>query len=149
MTNNRITHPTFDDINAMVRRINDDIRSHGHHFDQIIALARGGAVGGTMLSHLMKTPVIYPAYSSKQGAGDDRNHDNTLPEVDAETILIFDDILDTGRSVQEVYDVYTERGHCVKVAALYFKHGSVISPDYVGEIITDDVGFIYFPWELV
>lgn len=143
---NEINRPTFDEIVAMVKQLADSIAEAGKP-DIIVALARGGAVGGVMLSHALGVPVVFPSYSSKAGAGDDRDHDNQLPVIAGQKILIFDDILDTGLSVQEVSAHY----HCdndVTIAALYTKDTSCVVPTYSAVHITESTGFIFFPWEI-
>lgn len=141
--------PTFDEVTDMILDIGKKIAEHDDvHIDVIVALARGGAVGGVMLSHLLDTRVVFPSYSSKEGQGDDRNHDNVLPEMSGQTILVFDDILDSGNSVREVVEFYNERRNTVIVATLYQKETSCITAEFFAQCVSVDDGFIYFPWEL-
>lgn len=141
-----VNHPTFDEIVAMIKQMADSIAESGKP-DVIVALARGGAVGGVMLSHALGVPVVLPSYSSKSGAGDDRDHDNQLPVIEGKKILIFDDILDTGLSVQEVSAHY-HMNNDVTIAALYAKDTSCVAPTFPAVDITESTGFIFFPWEI-
>lgn len=126
------------------------MNEEGYRPDRIIALARGGAVPGVMLSHRLGIPVTIVAYSSKSGAGDNRNHDNILPTLPAGStkLLIVDDLVDSGRSMAEVVEYYMESTQQIKVATMYAKEGTAVVPDYYWHWLNKDAPFIHFPWEM-
>jgi hypoxanthine phosphoribosyltransferase len=124
------------------------VKSSAPKPDLLLGLTRGGLIPAVMLSHMTGIPMIAAQYSSKDGAGDNKNHRNRLPNIDAEHIMIVDDIADSGYTLQEVSDHYTKQGHVVSTSVLYYKEGSVFSPTFHAAAIEADSPFIYFPWEM-
>jgi hypoxanthine phosphoribosyltransferase len=129
--------------------------------DYIIGLSRGGLIPATVLSHMSELPLVPVKYSSKSGNGNNKNHDNILPSIpvlfesgvgpgmELPTLLIVDDISDSGKTLREVVDHYTRSGHTVYSAALYYKELAtpVIEPDVFWRSISEDGPWIIFPWE--
>lgn len=154
-----MTHPTYDEVHKMcdgiVYQLLGDEKFGTEIPDTIIALSRGGLIPGVILSHeliaLGKTVVVVPlAYSSNHGNGDDRNHNNRLPMLDSNNILIVDDICDSGHTMKEVQEFYSARPRgrrVVRTAALYYKESSVHLPTYFSTQITSNSPWIVFPWE--
>lgn len=116
---------------------------------KIIGVARGGLIPATILSHLLKdVPLIPINYSSKKGKGDNKNHSNELPNIKNETILIVDDIVDTGHSMLEIVKHFKQFSSNVITASLYYKFGAVYTPDFYMEKIPKDSNWIVMPWEI-
>lgn len=150
MTDFILTHPSFENVKQAARHIVNKMDEEGFRPDRMIALARGGAILGVVLSHMLNVPVSIVAYSSKRGKGDDRNHDNSLPDIESDNLLIVDDLTDSGHSMKEVADVYggdlnpTRR---LRMATMYAKEGGVVLPDYYWHWLPKAAPFIHFPWE--
>ena len=146
-----LTHPSFDNIKQAVNHIVEKMNEDGYRPDRIVALARGGAILGVMLSHRMNIPVTIVAYSSKAGAGDNRNHDNVLPPLTNKKLLIVDDLVDSGKSMEEVVAHYSGLipDNNFRVATIYAKEKSVVEPDYYWHWLAKDAPFIHFPWETI
>lgn len=145
-----LTHPSFENVVQAARDIVTSMNADGYVPDRIIALARGGAILGVILSHLLKVPVTIVSYSSKSGNGDNKNHDNKLPEVDGQSLLIVDEIVDSGLSMKEVANWYLfPQPRRVRTASMYAKEGSAYTPDYCWHPLASDAPFIYFPWEVL
>ena len=87
-------------------------------------------------------------YSSTAGAGDNKNHCNEIPEIQAKNILIVDDICDSGLTLHEVHGELTRRKQYCRSAVLYFKEGmSGHFPEFYWHSIPKDSPWIIFPWE--
>lgn len=145
-----LTHPSFENVKQAAQHIVNKLDDDGFRPDRIVALARGGAILGVVLSHKLNVPVTIVAYSSKKGKGDDRNHDNDLPSIEDEKLLIVDDLTDSGHSMAEVVAVYAgqdDKTHQVRSATMYAKEGAVIQSDYYWHWLTKNAPFIHFPWE--
>ena len=144
-----LTHPTYGNIETACIHIIKELDAHGERPTKIVALSRGGLMLGVILSHNLNVPMIPVQYSSKAGRGDDKNHTNQLPEIRGEDILVVDDIADSGHSLQEVVDFYSqsERANNVFSAAMYLKEGSVHTPTVHWHSLKKDGPFIHFPWE--
>lgn len=117
----------------------------------IVGLSRGGLVPAVVISHALENlsyeNVVVPvSYSSKVGNGDGKNHDNKLPMLRTESILIIDDIIDGGHTMKEVYDFYVQR-HVTHTASLYYKESAVFQPTYYWQLIPENSPWIIFPFE--
>lgn len=164
MTTNQfvLTHPSFENVKFAAKHIVSEMDKEGFRPDRIIALARGGAILGVILSHRLNVPVTIVSYSSKKGKGDDRNHDNALPKVEGVNLLIVDDLTDSGHSMAEVVAAYQNgcasietsdshialrSDHVIRTATMYAKEGAVLRSDYYWHWLPKNSPFIHFPWE--
>lgn len=151
-----LVYPSWDQIQYGVAKLCYLILESNIIIDSIVGLSRGGLPPAVMASHLMQRPMIPAGYSSLRGAGDDKNHNNTLPPIaypiragfDFPTLLIIDDICDSGNTIAEVREHYINGGHDVTTAALYYKEGASYTPDFCWMTIPYDAPFIVFPWEM-
>lgn len=146
MMHTYITHPSWDAIDQLINDLYHQIKAKGVNYTTLIGLSRGGLIAAVKLSHLLDIPLTPVCYSSKSGAGDDKNHSNVLPILTDESVLIVDDIMDSGLTVHELVDFYANHNY-VDTATLYFKESSCIAPTFKGITIPHDSPFIYFPWE--
>lgn len=148
-----LTHPTYGNIETACVSIIQQLDAKGIRPTKIVALSRGGLMLGVILSHNLSVPMVPVQYSSKHGKGDDKNHTNQLPIIENETILVVDDIADSGHSLQEVCGFYkngTDQvgfGNEIYSAAMYLKEGSVHTPTVFWHNLKKDGPFIHFPWE--
>jgi len=93
--------------------------------NHVTGIPRGGTILAILYSHRFN--VSYTPYMS--------NHYSDL--------LILDDIADTGVTFEEINSSYPNP----KKGALMYKSSSTFKPDFYGEEIPDDYGWIVFPWE--
>lgn len=146
-----LTHPTWDQIHIGTTDLTRRLVSGHRYCDYIIALARGGLVPGVLMSHqLHDTRLLSVQWSSTAGRGDDKRENVPLPHLllgPEHTVLIVDDICDSGHTMNEVASHY-EKNHKVVTASLYAKAGAAITPDIVWQEIPEDSPWIIFPWEL-
>jgi len=67
-------------------------------------------------------------------------------EIRGRKVLIVDDVVDSGRTLEVVSEQVRLRGAAeVRTAALYYKPRSIIKPDY---LVVETEKWILFPWEL-
>lgn len=154
-----LAHPSWSQIDKACAVLAGQIMRLSHFRDTkeaaIVGLARGGLVPAVIMSHILGIKLFPISYSSKAGNGEYKEYENTLPEIPFRTLLIVDDIVDTGHTFKEVVGHYqslkNEDGitkHDVFSAALYYKQGSVFRPNYAWQDIPYDAPWIIFPWEL-
>lgn len=149
-----LAYPSYDDLHIGCGTIVQKLLAFDKVIpNRIVALSRGGLFPGLVISHMLEA-IGYPnkvmpvAYSSKSGYGDGKNHDNILPLVSHEKILIVDDIADGGHTMEEVTKAYTSLpGNQVVSAVLYWKESSIFTPDLFWQKIPADAPWIIFPFE--
>ena len=146
------SHPTYDEIQLACRHISEFIHYNDSGIgkvDSIVGITRGGLMPAVELSHLMNIPMETVNYSSKDGNGDDKNHANLLPDLKGDSILLVDDICDSGNTLQELKAIYEGRGYNVFSAVIYYKTQTqpVFKPDVWAVNISQNFGWIIFPHE--
>lgn len=144
-----ITNPTYDQMHNAAITMVREARTLAW-LDCIVAPARGGLMFGVIASHKLNIPVYPALYSSKKGNGDDKNHANVLPDVgDVKTILLVDDIVDSGETLKEIVEHYEGLGYKVITAVFHYKEGAVFHPNLYYWRIPADSEFITYPYEVV
>lgn len=150
MYNETWLQPSYNEIhNACVDAVNMFGR-YKFKFDHIIGVSRGGLFPAVILSHLLELPLTPVSYSSQLGKGDDKNHNNTLPRIKSNRlVLLVDDICDSGNTLLELKNHYEADGCMIYTFALYYKSRPlpVIIPDFKWRTIPEDAGWIIFPFE--
>ena len=124
--------------------------SESDPYECVVGLTRGGLIPAVSISHMLSLPMIPVCYSSKEGQGDNQDHSNELPELPYKRILIVDDIIDSGSTIEEVYRHYHVQPNSgrIDVAVLYWKCGAAWVPDMAWQEIPEDAPWIVFPWEV-
>ena len=147
-------NPTYDEIKACCKHLADFIHYNDSGIgkvDCIVGITRGGLMPAQELSHMMNIPMETVNYSSKSGAGDNKDHQNIIPDIRGKSILLVDDICDSGGTLYELQKEYMKRGYEVFTAVIYYKKlsaaNSAIVPDVWALKISQNFGFINFPWE--
>ena len=140
---------SYTDIHNEVVDYANIIKDNNVNYDMIIALARGGSLIGTILSHALDTPVKIVEYSSIFGQGETKHAYNAnLPKLKPhQHLLVVDDICDSGHTLQEVMEHYEADGHVVNTYAVYFReHEHFVHTPNHSYVIEDDA-WIVFPFE--
>jgi hypoxanthine phosphoribosyltransferase len=141
-------YPSYNEIHHEVIEYANIVKENGVQFDAIIALARGGSLIGTILSHALEIPLTNISYSSQHGNGETKSWD-LLHVFQSSRILIVDDICDSGHTLNELMNYYEKDRHqnIVTTYAVYFRNtaDSVHLPNYSIQLNGDE--WIVFPWE--
>lgn len=147
-------YPTYDEITLACNHITEFIHYNASGIgkvDTIVGLTRGGLMPAVELSHKMNIPMEAIQYSSKDGDGDSKNHANVLPKITGKSILIVDDICDSGRTLKELHEHYEGMGYKVFSAVIFFKDhrdSTLYTPDVWAIKISQNFGWIHFPFEV-
>ncbi len=120
-------------------------------FDTIIAVVKGGLIPARLLSDVLGIDEIgFIGVKLYKGVGEkEKTPKLTIPPTPPPTnkrILVVDDIVDTGTTLQLVIDElnrYTPAK--IRTAAIFVKPWTFIRPDYYYETTSK---WIVFPWEL-
>ncbi len=143
-----ITAPSYDALHNAAITLVREARTHGW-IDAVVAPSRGGLLFGVIASHKLNVPLIPINYSSTSGAGDDKDHDNLLPTLPTgvKTVLLVDDIVDSGHTMREIVAHYIALGVSIITAAFHYKEGAVMQPSVYYWMIPSDSEFITYPYE--
>lgn len=132
------------DIEEMVADLTHQIKQSGQEFNAILCLARGGLVPAALLAHALDIRNVYSvavtSYYNKSQFEPELKSD--LPDIPSDKLLIVDDLVDTGKTVDFIARNYKN----AKVACLFAKPEGRDRADFVSETVSQDT-WINFPWE--
>ncbi len=144
--------PTWNEMNQLAFNIAKQIRSEGQRFDRIITLAKGGwPMTRSLVDFLGVEKVASIGVKFYSGVNEHMDkpriyQDLPIP-IAGENILLFDDVADTGESLQFVKDYLRSKGiNGVRTATLFYKPHSKIKPDYYG---AETDTWIVFPYDMI
>ena len=117
--------------------------------DIILSLNRGGCVPGVYLSHLINTPHEVIDISQREYKIKPDFYILEKAFIRYKSILIIDDINDTGRTLKYIEDTFEKYINRIKFSVLINNVSSKVKVDFVGEKINKKVdnSWIVFPWE--
>lgn len=140
--------------------ITERIKATGRQYDEIIALARGGAVPGVVLSHKLGVPLRIIDWSFQDGGRQDWLQLDLIQYKlgQGKQFLIVEDILDSGKTLSTLYDALglaygTKQGFLSCHLAVLIRNVAIkeFIPDFVGREINReheiDKGWVNFWWE--
>lgn len=143
-----LTHPSWYDVEKGTNFIAHQAMKTKAYIDCVVGVARGGLIPAVLFSHIWNVPMIPVRFSAKNGAGDNKDHPNELPPIPYSSILIIDDIADSGETLDQIQKHYMEAYHGSWTAALYHRESAVLTPDFIWQKIPSDAPWICFPWEV-
>lgn len=151
---------SWDDYHHAIERMAAKVQASDYRFDQIIALARGGLRVGDTLSRIFNQPLAVLATQSyfanadkteeSQGELTIGQHMAKVNERLGETILLVDDLVDSGKTMQVVVEHLRHRYpgiKTVKTAVIWKKGCSVFTPDYWADDLPNNP-WIHQPFEV-
>lgn len=124
-------------------------------YDVIIGLNRGGIIPSVLLSHSLgvKHGVTTIQSYNKREQTNKHKADKYISMIGSisvtNSILIVDDIADSGKTLDEVWKWIESLGHDmnnVGIATLYYKKQSKFKPTYYGKRVKNKE-WVTFPWE--
>jgi len=142
--------PTWNKIYDRLLSQAEKIRQSCFKPDVIVGITRGGWIPARVLSDLLGISALVTArVEFYLGVAETRNKPVLTQGVSAgvtgKKVLIVDDVADTGKSLQLARDHVVQQGAAeVRIATVYRKPWSVITPDYYE---AETSGWIVFPWE--
>ncbi len=142
--------PTWNKIYGMLLRQAEKIRQSGFKPDVIVGIMRGGWIPARVLSDLLEIPALVTVRVEFYLGVAETKKEPVLTQgvsasVTGKKALIVDDVADTGKSLQLAREHVLQQGAAeVRIATVYRKPWSVITPDYYE---TETSCWIVFPWE--
>lgn len=111
--------------------------------DIIVGIVRGGIIPARFLSTFLHVKNMFCLTVQKSGSK--RTITTSIDtDIKGKSILLVEDILETGKSMIVVKNYLEEKGAIVKTACLYTMPESVTKPDYYVKEISQEISF---PWE--
>lgn len=147
--------PTWDEMNQLAFLIAKNIlRTKGasKKIDRIVTLAKGGwPMTRSLVDFLQVSKVASIGVKFYQGINErlkePRIYQDLPVSVTEETVLLFDDVADTGESLEFVArHLHTIGVKEIITATLFYKPHSIVKPDFYGAEVT---GWIVFPYDVV
>jgi hypoxanthine phosphoribosyltransferase len=138
---------------ADVHAIAEAIEASGWRPDHIVGIGRGGLVPGAYLSHRTGISLLSVDYSAGVPGFSDELLLKLAGETgDGTTILLIDDINDSGKTIIALKAAILGAGGdpaCLRVAVLVDNLSSPAKVDYRARTIdrADDKSWFVFPWE--
>ena len=143
-------------MNSYYQSILRDMARLGYRPDVVVAPMRGGSDMGVKFSHYFDVPVIAVEWQTRDGSeSDTAKLREILRKYNDQSILIVDDICDTGTTLQRM-NIVIDR-HCdvetfigtVDVAVALYKESSDADVTFHGRTLynNEDHTWFVFPWE--
>ena len=116
------TYLTWDDINKLLDSIHEKCKGK---IDYVYGIPRGGTILAIMYSHRFGIEYMHQI-------------SNHYPRL-----LVIDDIADSGKTFKDLEKDFS----IPKYAALHYKNTSVFKPEFYAQEISEDFGWVVYPWE--
>jgi hypoxanthine phosphoribosyltransferase len=142
--------PTWNRVYDMLLSLAEKIRGNEFKPDVIVGVSRGGWPPARVLSDLLGNPNVANVKAEFYVGVAETKREPVLTQpvsvpVEGKTVLIVDEVADTGKSLKLVKEhIIEQKAAEVKVATVYCKPWSVVRPDYCEK---ETSRWIVFPWE--
>lgn len=141
---------SWEDLEQNTIDLSDQILTQGKQYDRIVALANGGLTMVRCLGDRLGTTKISSVQLSfYQGINDVKREPQIIQplttDVSGQEVLIFEDIVDTGATLEFAIEYLRDHGvRSVETASLVYKPHSTIRPEYFGQ---EERSWVIFPYE--
>ena len=149
-SNSKYEAPGWDHIYEMLLRLAKKIKTTGFKPEVIVGVSRGGWPPARVMSDLLENSHVanmkvefYKDIGVRSKTP--RITQRVTAEVNGRTVLVVDDVADTGHSLKVVVDHLRRKGAMnLKVCTIYMKPQSIFRPDFYAKTTRK---WIIFPWE--
>lgn len=148
---------SWDAYHQAIEKLALKVYESGWQFDQVLCLARGGLRPGDVFSRIFDVPLAILSASSyreeegtKQGELDIARHITVTRGTLSGRVLLLDDLVDSGITVEKVQahlSEYFPEVTEVRSAVIWCKACSAITPDYYLEYLETNP-WIHQPFEV-
>ena len=142
--------PTWEKIYELLLNLASKIRKANFKPDVIVGISRGGWPPARIMSDLLENPELANVKAEFYLGVAKTKSEPVITQpvsvsVHGKKILIVDDVADTGKSLRLVRLHLREQGATdVKIATIYYKPWSVVTPDWYERKTSH---WVIFPWE--
>jgi hypoxanthine phosphoribosyltransferase len=143
--------PTWDEMSELSFSIAKQMKEQGITADRIVTLAKGGwpmtrsLIDFTGIGEVASIGVKF--YKKEIGERFDEPvvYQDLPVSVKGETVVLFDDVADTGRSLEFAKQYLLDAGvKKIATTTLFYKEQSIVKPDFYGSKTSS---WIVFPYE--
>jgi hypoxanthine phosphoribosyltransferase len=141
---------TWDLYGKAIRELAQTVADSGFVPDIVLGVARGGLIPSGSLSYALDCKNLFTMnVEFYTGVGMTRDEPTLLPpfldlaELKDLSVLVVDDVADSGKTLELVVRICGEHAGLVRSAVIYEKPTSIVKPEYVWRK-TDR--WINFPW---
>jgi hypoxanthine phosphoribosyltransferase len=140
----------FENFKQDADKLVEQITNSGKFYEYVVGVMRGGAIPAVYLSHRLGIPMRGVSWSTFHK---DQMRESALDIAEdineGKSILLVDDILDSGRTMNELLTDWGQTRDKIGIAVLVYNLQQNIKPDYFGTVIDREVDkdWINFWWE--
>ncbi|MCC6032612.1 MAG: phosphoribosyltransferase [Desulfurococcaceae archaeon] len=142
---------TWKKIHEASLKLASEIAREGLEIDLIVGILRGGYIIARILGDMLGTENI-GVVEVKFYKGIEERAERPIitqpltADVKGKNVLVVDDVVDSGRTLEIVTEQVRLRGaRSVRTAVLFYKPKSIIRPDFFAQETSE---WVVFPWEL-
>ena len=134
-----------------MERLAEKVRGSGFQPELVVAIGRGGFVPARILCDLLEVKELASMeveyYRDIEERGEEPRVVHPLnADVEGRSVLLVDDVSDSGRSLQLAVNHILGKGTSVfRVATLHSKPWSVFQPDF---FVEETEAWVIYPWEV-
>lgn len=143
---------SWSEFGSAAREVTGQVVDSGYRPDVILGIARGGLIPAGAIAYALDCKNLFTINVEFYTGVDERlDLPVMLPpildvtDLDDLSVLIVDDIADTGKTMELVQNFCIDHVAEARSAVLYRKPGSVIDPDYSWRLTEN---WIDFPWSV-
>lgn len=141
---------TWQTYGTAIRDLAQAVADSGYTPDIVLGIARGGLIPAGSVAYALDCKHLFTMnVEFYTGVGTTRDEPTLLPpfldlaELNDLSVLVVDDVADSGKTLELVARICTEHAGEVRTAVLYEKPRSILTPDYAWR--QTDL-WINFPW---
>ncbi|MEM1628393.1 MAG: phosphoribosyltransferase [Desulfurococcaceae archaeon] len=146
----KLRYASWREIHRAILEISNKVMT-SYKPEVLITICKGGLIPARIMVDLLglkELGYIEVKFYKAVGVRDEKPliTFSAFPPLVAKNVLIIDDVVDSGRTMQVAVEaVSMHRPRCVKTAAIFVKPWSTFMPDYYYKITNE---WIVFPWEI-
>lgn len=141
---------TWQTYGTAIRDLAQAVADSGYTPDIVLGIARGGLIPAGSVAYALDCKNLFTMnVEFYTGVGTTRDEPTLLPpfldlaELNDLSVLIVDDVADSGKTLELVARICTEHAGEVRTAVIYEKPRSILKPEYAWR--QTDL-WINFPW---
>lgn len=145
---------TWADLDGWTATVADKVRATGHLPEVIVGLTRGGWVPARLVADRLGVKRLLALQTAHWGVTATKDGHARLTErlsgsVESATVLVVDDITDTGESLGLAVDHVRSEGRPSRVetaTCLHINHSRFVPDYYAEEVPAEHWVWVVFPW---